>query len=127
MLITCTVSVFDRYDFGGTNKNIFISLLKFDGMAWGCLFYYTSLMVSIGLSEFDYWLQMGYGIVPTQTLTTTTSSTPNTTPVNMNPERDVSSTITTWLVLVVIRAVTASIGWLIIAFNPKRCDLKFDE
>lgn len=122
ILIICTLSVFDRYDFAGKDKNVAVGLIKFDGMAWGCLFYFIAFMLSIGLAGLDFWLSIGYGIETTSTQAPVQS----TTTVSPGSLLNVASTIQTWKVLVVIRCVFVCIGWLVISSDPKRSDLVFD-
>lgn len=129
ILVFCVISSMDRFDLGAKDKSFFRGIARFDLAAVSSVVYFTALLFSIGMAGLDAWL--GSGIAIPRTVTTATPVVEGTTPEPLPPELtgenvNASSTVNTWLILNVIRAVLSCLGWLLIAVEPQRNDMEFE-
>lgn len=119
------VSSLDRYDFANKDKHFFDSLVKFDLAAVSVLIYFITFGFSIGLSGLDVWISSGVGITTDSTTSTTTTDSSTIPAILTGSQLDPATTVNTWLIINVLRMVFTALGWLIVAFDPLRNDMKW--
>lgn len=128
ILILCTVSAFDRYDLGRGDKNFLVSLVKFDLAAWACILYFLAFAFNVGLVGLDAWLGQGLWNSSSNEVVTDGGTTPVPLPAELTGSQlDISTTINSWFVLSVMRTVLVGLGWLLMAVDPLRNDMKWED